>query len=141
MLVTVLPLAVSWMCTTLCQPILVPCSLTILMSPKLDLRRDLVHVLTARTGHANRAHGHRVAGNADGFSDGDGVRHVSSSRARLPWPAPSLERSVQEVWWPQRDLPPGGPIPAVPLRGHRPPDLARPAGRSRRSISSAFAQP
>src|SRR5712691_5453372 len=44
---------------------------------QLDLRRDLVHVLTARTGRTNRAHGHRGAGNADGFSDGDRVRHVS----------------------------------------------------------------
>jgi len=32
-------------------------------------------------------------------------------------------RQLVPSWWPQRDLPPGGPIPAVPFEGHCLPEL------------------
>ena len=44
----------------------------------------------------------------------------SWNRARNPGKPCAIE------WWPQRDLPPGGPIPAVPLEGHCLPELEGP---------------
>ncbi len=45
------------------------------------------------------------------------------------------EASSRPSWWPQRDLPPGEPTPAVPFERHCVPDLGHlTAIRSRRGV-------